>query len=144
MELKSTAFENQMPIPKKYTYDGDDISPPLSISDVPKDAQSFALIVDDPDAPTGTFDHWVAWNISPEKVEFSEGESVPMQGKNDFGELRYRGPAPPPGGPHRYFFKLYALNAMLELEEGATKEDLESAIEGHILDQAELIGTYQR
>ena len=144
MELKSKAFKNKETIPTKYTCDGKDVSPPLSFIDIPKNTKSLAVIVDDPDAPMGIFDHWVAWNLAPDTTELSEGASVPNQGKNDFGEVKYRGPCPPSGTPHRYFFKAYALDSVLKLEDGIRKEELESAMEGHILDHAELIGIYQR
>jgi len=144
VELKSSAFTHKGKIPSKYTYDGKDVSPPLSIGGIPKKAKSIAVVVDDPDAPMGIFDHWIAWNLSPQQSEIGEGLKAPQQGKNDFGELGYRGPCPPPGSPHRYFFKVYALDSVLELPSGARKQELEKAMEGHILDQAELIGLYQR
>lgn len=144
MKLESSAFKNGQPIPKKYTCSGNDTSPPLRIVDAPKGTKSFALIVDDPDAPSGTFDHWLAWNISSTTQELTEGVKVPNQGENGFGDLRYRGPCPPPGKPHRYFFKLYALDTMLTLKDGVSKAQLEHALEGHILGQAELMGTFQR
>lgn len=144
MKISSSAFVHGKPIPSKYTCSGSDVSPPLAISDVPEGTQSLALIMDDPDAPMGTFVHWVAWNIPSNTKELSEGGKVPNQGKNDFKNNRYGGPCPPPGKPHRYFFKLYALDTKISLPEGASKKQLESAIEGHILEKAELVGTFQR
>lgn len=144
MEIKSPAFEHGQPIPKKYTCDGEDVSPPLTFSGVPNDAKSLALVVDDPDAPLGVFDHWIVWNLDPDLKELPENASVEKQGKNDFGESKYRGPCPPPGPAHRYRFKVYALDAMLDLPEGARKKELEKAMEGHILAKGELIGTYSR
>ena len=143
--LKSSAFEDSSNIPPKYTCDGEDINPPLSISDIPEDAQSLVLIVDDPDAPMGTFCHWTVWNISPQTSEISEN-SVPesaVEGKTDFGKTGYGGPCPP-SGTHRYFFKVFALDAKLNLPAGASKAEIEKAMEGHILGKAELIGLYSR
>jgi Raf kinase inhibitor-like YbhB/YbcL family protein len=143
--LASDAFENDQEIPRRYTCEGDDRSPPLSWSELPEGARSLALIVDDPDAPGGTFTHWLAWAIDPESGGLGEGEIAPVEGRNDFGTVGYRGPCPPPGhGPHRYFFRLYALDADIELERGAGRRDLERALEGHVVGGAELIGRYER
>ena len=144
MKIKSSAFANHQPIPKKYTCEGSDTSPPLEFSDIPAGTKSLAIIVDDPDAPSGTFDHWIAWNISPTTGNLSEGVTLSFQGKNGFGKAHYGGPCPPPGAPHRYFFKLYALDTTLSLSNGITKKELEKAMKGHILEKAELVGTYQR
>lgn len=144
MLIESPAFEAHQPIPKKFTCEGEDVSPPLVIQEIPKGAKSLVLIVDDPDAPRGVWVHWLAWNIDPSTGKFDEGSSVPMQGRNDFGELDYRGPCPPKGNPHRYFFKLYALDAKLNLPAGSDKKQLEDAMKVHILGHAELVGTYQR
>lgn len=144
MKLSSAAFENNTMIPTEYTCDGQDISPPLSISGVPNKAKSLALVMDDPDAPGGTFTHWVVWNILPDKTEFVKGEKISFpQGTTSFGSIGYGGPCPP-SGVHRYNFKLYALNTMLDLEEGSTKKDLERAMTGKIMEQATLIGKYSR
>ena len=150
MELTSSAFSANQQIPSKYTCDGDDISPPLSWNEPPAGTQSFALICDDPDAPVGTFVHWVWFNIPadtreiPESISNEANPSVGgIQGKNNFGKLGYGGPCPP-GGNHRYFFKLYALDTQLSLEAGANKAQVLEAMEGHILANAELIGMYQR
>lgn len=150
MELKSLAFEAGGIIPKKYTCDGPDVSPPLSWADVPAGTKSLALIADDPDAPMGTWVHWVAWNI-PATGRALE-EDVPTrdvlpngmkQGTTDFRRIGYGGPCPP-SGTHRYFFKLYALDTTLNLPPSTTKKDLEKAMQGRILKQAELMGKYAR
>lgn len=144
MKIESTAFVHHHPIPKKYTGDGEDVSPPLSFLDVPQGAKSLALIVDDPDAPRGTFDHWIVWNLPPDTKMLPEGAKVPRQGLNHFDEQRYRGPLPPKGPLHRYFFKAFALDTLIDLPNGSTKEELQDAMEGHILGKTELVGTYQR
>jgi len=144
IKLLSSAFEDGEAIPSEYTCDGSDISPPLSFSSIPENTKSLALIVDDPDAPTGTWVHWLVWNIPANKSSFSKGENITFpQGKNDFGDLNYGGPCPP-SGTHRYFFKLYAVDTMLNINEGATKEQLELSMSGHIIEEAQLIGTYSR
>jgi len=144
MKLTSSAFENNQDMPSEFTCDGDSISPPLTISEVPENAKTLALISDDPDAPAGTWVHWVVWNIPPDTKEITKGtEPQGIQGKTDFGRTGYGAPCPP-SGTHRYFFKLYALDTELSLPEGSTKEDLEKAMEGHVLAQAQLMGTYQR
>ena len=151
MQLTSTAFTEGAAIPAKHTCDAKDVSPPLRWSGVPAGTKSLALIADDPDAPVGTWVHWVLYDLPAGTSEL--GEDVPKsqyvaggakQGINDFRRLGYGGPAPPKGKAHRYFFKLYALDAMLDLKPGLTKKDLEKAMEKHILAQAQLIGTYQR
>jgi Raf kinase inhibitor-like YbhB/YbcL family protein len=151
MQLTSTAFAEGAAIPAKYTCDATNVSPPLKWSGAPAGAKSLALIVDDPDAPAGTWVHWVLYDLPASTSELAE--DVPKsqyvaggakQGLNDFRRLGYGGPCPPHGKPHRYFFKLYALDAVLELKPGLTKKDLESAMEKHILARAELMGTYQR
>jgi Raf kinase inhibitor-like YbhB/YbcL family protein len=150
MELKSSAFAAGGMIPKQYTCDGQDIAPPLSWSNVPAKTKSLALIADDPDAPMGTWVHWVMWNIPP--TVRALGEHLPKtdtlpngikQGMTDFKRIGYGGPCPP-SGTHRYFFKLYALDTTLNLPPTTTKKDLEKAMQGHILQQAELMGKYTR
>ncbi len=144
MKITSSAFENNGIIPSEYTCDGDDISPPLAISDVPKNSKSLAIIMDDPDAPMGTFTHWLVWNISPQKTQFAAAEAIVFpQGRTSFGNTSYGGPCPP-GGTHRYFFKLYALDETLHLKAGASKADLEKAMRGHVVSEATLIGKYSR
>lgn len=144
MEIHSAAFEDRKPIPKKHTCEGQDVSPPLHFDNIPTGAKTLALIMDDPDAPMGTFVHWVVWNLPPNVADLTEGATVPNQGKNHFKEAKYRGPCPPKGAPHRYYFKVYALDARIDLPNGSTKEQLEDAMEGHILAKAELVGMYQR
>ena len=148
--LTSSAFQQGQPIPKPYAKAGDNRSPPLAWSDVPKDVKSFALICEDPDAPGGTFVHWVIWNIPGAARELPEGtptdESMrdgTRQGKNGSGGVGYTGPDPP-SGLHHYFFKLYALDTKLELPEAATRGDLESAMRSHVLGHGQLMGTYQK
>jgi Raf kinase inhibitor-like YbhB/YbcL family protein len=145
MTLSSPAFQGNGLIPSKHTCDGRDTSPPLSIGNMPEGTKSLALIVDDPDAPAGTWVHWVVWNIPPGTREIPEG-SAPAgaaQGLNDFRKRGYGGPCPP-SGTHRYFFKLYALDSRLDPGRDATKADLESAMKGHLLGKAELVGIYSR
>jgi Raf kinase inhibitor-like YbhB/YbcL family protein len=150
MRIESSAFSEGGRIPRRHTCDGKDVSPPLSWSGTPEGAKSLALICDDPDAPGKTWVHWVVFNIPPAARQLPEGiapgEIIPgggTQGKNDFRKLGYGGPCPP-GGTHRYQFKLYALDAELALPAGATKAELEDAIEGHVLGQATLTGNYSR
>ena len=146
MQVSSSAVTEGTPIPKKYTADGADVSPPLQWQGTPPTAKSFALICDDPDAPRGTWVHWVLFNLPAEKTELPEGvpTTVGVQGKNDFGNLGYGGPSPPKGKPHRYFFKIYALDAVLDLKSGISKAQLEKAMAGHTLAQGQLMGTYGR
>jgi Raf kinase inhibitor-like YbhB/YbcL family protein len=145
MQITSTAFSENTSIPSLYTCDAKGINPPLTFSDVPNDAKSLALIVDDPDAPMGTFVHWVVYNIPVTTTEVEEGNGIPGSetGKNGMGKEAFIGPCPP-NGQHRYFFKLYALDTTLSLDPGATKEDVEQAIQGHILSEAQLVGLYKR
>jgi hypothetical protein len=136
----------------KHTCDGADVSPPLAWADSPANVKTFALVMDDPDAPMGTWVHWVLWNLPatvaslPENVPKTETLKFggALQGNNTWPRIGYSGPCPPPGKPHRYYFKLYALDASLSLKAGATKADLERAMEGHIRDQAQVMGTYGR
>ncbi len=150
-ELKSTAFSAGGDIPQKFSCDGEDVSPALTWSDPPAGTESMALIADDPDAPMGTWVHWVAYDLPaearrlPERVaRRNEIQGGGRQGVNDFPTIGYRGPCPPAGKPHRYFFKLYALDRKLNLKAGASKQDVEKAMQGHILGKAELVGRYQR
>ncbi len=149
--LTSSAFRSGEAIPAQYTCDGQSVSPALSWSGVPQNTRAFALVVDDPDAPSGTFTHWVAFNIPadarglPENVAKTDRmDNGGIQGRNSSGRLGFTGPCPPPGNPHHYHFMLYALDAPLNLQPGATKQDVLKAAEGHILAQAELVGTYHR
>ena len=142
--IKSSAFEKNTKIPSKYTCDGDDINPPLTFEGVPKEAKTLVLIVDDPDAPRGTFDHWVVWNI-PASISKIEENNAPsgIEGLNGAGKAGYFGPCPP-SGTHRYFFKVYALDTSLSLGAHSRKKDVEVAMEGHVLAKGELIGLYRR
>ncbi len=145
LKLSSPSFKHNGSIPVKYTCDGKDINPPLTIENIPSNAKSLALIVDDPDAPAGTWVHWVLWNIGPATKEISENAVPPgaLQGINDFRKHDYGGPCPP-SGTHRYFFKLYALDVMLSLGPKTNKAELERAMKGHIIVQCELVGLYKR
>lgn len=145
MQISSPAFTHNSDIPALYTCDGADRSPPLQISSVPSGAKSLVLIHDDPDAPMGTWVHWLLWNIDPKTEEIPE-DSVPpgaVEGTTSWGKTGYGGPCPP-SGTHRYFFKLYALDTLLALPPNAGKEKLEAAMQGHILAQGELVGLYGR
>jgi Raf kinase inhibitor-like YbhB/YbcL family protein len=146
MRLASPAFDEGAAIPQKFTGDGMDVSPPLKWTDAPRETRSFALICDDPDAPRGTWVHWVLFNIPADAAGLEEGGRTDgaRHGKNDFGKLGYGGPAPPRGKPHRYQFKLYALDTTLDLPEGSTKQQVEGAIKGHVVANAPLMGTYGR
>lgn len=143
MKLTSPAFEANELIPAKYTCDGEDISPPLHIEDMPDDTTTFTLIVDDPDAPAGTWDHWILFNIPGDTTDIAEDSIPGSQAVNSFKKNDYGGPCPP-SGIHRYFFKLYALDTKLDLPVNAKKTDVEKAMKGHILAQAELIARYQQ
>lgn len=151
MSISSPSFLGGGEIPKKFTCDGIDVSPQLTWTEPPSGTKSFALLVDDPDAPVGNWNHWALWNLPasarglPENVR--KEASLPdgmQQGRNDFRKTGYNGPCPPPGKPHRYYFKLFALDTTLELRAEAGKRELEAAMKGHILDQAEWMGRYGR
>jgi Raf kinase inhibitor-like YbhB/YbcL family protein len=151
MQLTSTAFTEGSAIPAKYTCDGKNVSPPLKWTGVPAGTKSLVLIVDDPDAPVGTWVHWVLYDLPVTATELAEDMPKSQfvaggakQGLNDFRHLGYGGPCPPHGKAHWYFFKLYALEVVLDLKPGLTKKDLERAMEKHILAQGQLMGTYQR
>ncbi|OIO37874.1 MAG: phosphatidylethanolamine-binding protein [Candidatus Omnitrophica bacterium CG1_02_49_10] len=151
LEISSNSFQNNEYIPKRYTGEGEDTSPHLSWNDVPEGTKSFAMINDDPDAPMGTWIHWIMYDIPAAVDRLDEAISKDAiladgskQGITSFGRVGYGGPMPPPGKPHRYFFKLYALDINLNLKEGATKKELLKAMEGHILAEAQLVGLYKR
>ena len=151
LKLSSNSFAPGETIPKPFTCDGEDRSPELHWSDPPAGTKSFALIADDPDAPVGTWVHWVLFNLSPQTRNLPEDlpkkdslEGGATQGQNDFHRTGYGGPCPPPGKPHRYFFKLYALDSVVSVDSRATKSDLERVMKGHILGQGELMGRYGR
>lgn len=143
--LTSQVFKEGASIPSKYTCDGENVSPPLKWEGVPQGTKSFVLIVDDPDAPAKVWTHWVLYNIPPTNTECREGKapSGALEGVNDFGEIGYGGPCPP-SGTHRYFFKLYALDQLLSIPQGATKLQVEKAIKPHVLGEVQLIGTYKK
>ena len=151
LTVLSSAFQEGSEIPARYTCEGQDVSPALTWEEPPAETQSFALIMDDPDAPGGVFTHWVLFNLPADSRGLSE--AVPtqpqlpdgsLQGKNDFGRIGYGGPCPPPGRPHRYQFTLYALDQTLDLKAGASKKQVIDAMREHILAQGRLTGTYQR
>src|SRR3989338_900721 len=145
MLIASAAFERNSSIPKKNTCVGENVNPPLTFSGVPENAKSLSLIMDDPDAPRGTWVHWTMWNIDPSTINISVG-SVPagaVEGTTSSGKSGYGGPCPP-SGTHHYYFKLYALDTTLNLNKSLEKQGLESAMEGHVLGQAELVGLYSR
>lgn len=151
MQITSPAFKPEQMIPEKFTCKGPDLSPALAWTGTPAGTKSFALIVDDPDAPAGTWVHWVVWNIPVSVTEFMEGmpkdpelKDGTRQGLNDFRKVGYNGPCPPPGAPHRYYFRLYALNATLDLKAGASRAQLDRALAGKVIDHAELMGKFKR
>lgn len=142
MKLTSPVFEHGRAIPAKFTCDGENVSPPLEIEDAPEKAKTLALIVDDPDAPAGTWLHWLLYDVAL-RSSIGEGEVPGKQGMNDFGRKDYGGPCPP-SGQHRYFFRLYALDTELNLPEGASRDEVEKAMADHVLAKAELMGLYER
>jgi Raf kinase inhibitor-like YbhB/YbcL family protein len=149
--LKSSAFASGAEIPKKFTCEDADVSPPLEWSGAPAKTASFALIMDDPDAPNGTWVHWVLWNVPPNAHSLPEAlpkreqlDDGGRQGRNSSRNVGYNGPCPPPGKPHRYFFRLYALDGKLDLAPGATRKELDDAMKGHILGETEYMGTFRR
>ena len=142
LTVSSTAFQSNGMIPSKYTCDGTNINPPLKIAGAPSGAKSLAIILEDPDAPNGTFVHWVTWNIKPTDM-IAENFAIGIQGNNGAGKLGYMGPCPPTG-THHYHFKVYALDAMLDLKAGADKKTLEAAMQNHVVGYGELIGTYAK
>lgn len=155
LRFTSAAFSSQESIPREYTCEGADVSPPLEWNAVPDGTESLVLIVDDPDAPGQTFTHWVLFNVPSTETslprdlqvdaQFGGADPAPREGKNDFGDVGYGGPCPPPGdGEHRYFFRLFAVDRTLDLDAGVSKAEVLSAIEDHVLDQAEVVGTYER
>ena len=144
LKVTSSAFQEGGNIPSKFTCDGENTSPPLQIADIPSEAKSLALVVDDPDAPSGLFTHWAVWNIPPQTTAVGEGNAPKgVQGTNDFGKSGYGGPCPP-SGTHRYYFKVFALDRELDLPFGAKRGQLDAAMKGHVVAQGELIGRYSR
>jgi len=145
MKVSSPSFSDGGYIPQKYTCDGENIFPTLKFSNIPEKAKSLVIIMDDPDAPGGTFTHWIVWNIPANVTEIKEGADLNYpQGENDFGDIGYGGPCPPKGTTHRYYFRVYALDTFLNLPEGATRSDLVKAMSGHIVAKATLMGRYGR
>jgi hypothetical protein len=144
MKITSSAFQEGAHIPSKFTCDAGNTSPPLQIAGVPTGAKSLALIVDDPDAPSGLFTHWMIWNISPQTNAVTEGNMPKgVLGTNDFGRSDYGGPCPP-SGMHRYYFRIFALDRELDLPSGAKRSQLDAAMKGHVVAQGELMGRYSR
>jgi Raf kinase inhibitor-like YbhB/YbcL family protein len=144
MKITSSAFQEGANIPSQFTCDGAGTSPPLQIADIPSEAKSLALIVDDPDAPSGLFTHWMVWNIPPQTSAVGEGNTPKgVQGTNDFGKSGYGGPCPP-SGTHRYYFKIFALDRELDLPFGAKRGQVDAAMKGHVVAQGELMGRYSR
>lgn len=145
LKISSTSFKEGERIPLKHTCDGENLSPQLTIEHVPKDTKCLVLVVEDPDAPLGVFSHYLVFNIPPHKTEFLEGETLSYpHAKNDFGKMSYMGPCPPPGNPHRYYFKVYAMDEEINLPEGCSKRELKKIMTGHVIDEATLIGIYGR
>jgi len=149
--IHTAAFTHGSEIPARYTCSGADISPALIWDGAPQGTQSFALITDDPDAPSGTFTHWVMYDVPAQSKGLAQDvpkherlDDGTLQGRNSFDHIGYSGPCPPPGKPHRYYFKLYALDAKISLPPGAARQQVEAAIKGHVLAQAELMGTFKR
>ena len=144
MKITSSAFTEGGNIPGKFTCDGSNTSPPLKIEGVPAEAKALALIVDDPDAPGGLFTHWLVWNIDPKTEIIAEGSSpAGIEGRSGFGKTGYGGPCPP-SGTHRYFFKVFALDQQLDLKAGASRKEVDAAMKGHVIGQAQLMGRYAR
>lgn len=142
LQLTSSSFENNGNIPQKYTCKGEDISPPLTLKNVPPGAKSLVLTVSDPDAPGGTWSHWIVYNIPPDTAQIDQNTSPGTAGLNDFEKYAYDGPCPPYGRPHHYIFRLYALDTLLTINEKPTLSNVEKAIQGHIIAQTELVGIY--
>lgn len=149
--LTTSAFAPGAAIPNRYTCQGEDISPALEWKDAPAKTASFALIMDDPDAPSGVWVHWVVWNVPRSATSLQQAlpkdgrlNDGPQQGRNSFGKTGYNGPCPPPGQTHRYFFRLYALDGKVNPSDGADRSQLDAAMKGHVLAQAEYMGTFHR
>ena len=141
--VRSSVFESNKLIPARYSCDGDDVNPPLTVENVPDGTKSLVLIIDDPDAAIGVWNHWLVWNIPAGIREITENSVPGIEGTNTGGRRRYGGPCPP-SGTHRYFFKVYALDIELDLDAGSKKKDVENAMRGHVLAEGELLGLYRR
>lgn len=144
LTVTSPAFQPNQHIPNKYSCDYEDINPPINIEGIPEGTKSLALIIDDPDAPSGIFDHWIIWNISPSQNNIAEHTAPGTEGLNSMGEHGYTGPCPPPGKPHHYNFKVYAVDAQLGIGTNSDKKALEKALKGHVLAEGKLIGLFSR
>lgn len=146
--VSSPAFDHGQQIPRRHTCDGDDLSPPIHIAEAPDDTRSYAILMEDPDSPGGTFVHWLAWNLQGDTSEIPEGADIPRmggrEGNNGFRDTGYSGPCPPPGGAHRYFLRVFALSDPLELTRGVGRSQLEAAMRGKVLAEGTIMGTYQR
>lgn len=142
MQLVSPAFKDQQSLPEKFTCKGDNFSPPLHFKNVPQGTESLALLVDDPDSPSGTFIHWLIWNVEPDTTKIAERSGLGFRGRNDFGVIGYKGPCSPIGKSHRYVFHLYALDKILNLPDGASRREVERAMQGHILESAQLTALF--
>jgi len=142
LKVTSPAFDENQSIPEEYTCKGEGINPPLSIEEIPEGTKSLTLIMDDPDAPGGTFDHWVVWNISPSQQKIAKNTAPGIEGLNSDKERGYTPPCPPPGKPHRYIFRVYALDIMLTLDAKSNKKDLEKAVKGNVLAEGKLTGLF--
>ena len=144
LTVKSPAFKHNEPIPEKYSLEGNNVSPPIAISGVPIHVLSICIIVDDPDAPLGDFVHWIAWDLDPDSKRIKTGAKLEFQGRNDYGKIGWGGPCPTPGRPHHYHFKGYAVDKFIRLPPGSTKSQLLKEMEGHILGEGLLVGTFER
>lgn len=142
LTVTSPAFKDKERIPAKYTCEGENINPPIQVTDIPAGTKSFVLIIEDPDAPGATFDHWVMWNIPPDG-SIQENSAPGVQGSNSSGQNSYKGPCPP-SGTHRYFFKIYALDTVLDLSPGSDKKAVEKAMKDHVLSDGSLLGLYEK
>lgn len=142
LRVRSVAFSHGGHIPPKYTCEGENVNPPLEVSDLPENTKSLAVIVEDPDAPRGVYDHWVVWNIPPDEA-ISENSRPGITGRNSFGNMGYGGPCPP-SGSHRYFFKVFALDSSLDIPTGSDKKVLQEAMKNHVLASGELMAQYQK
>jgi len=145
MKITSPAFQEGGVIPEKFSKNGRNVSPELRIEGTPAEAKSLALIVDDPDAPVGLFTHWLVWNIDPKTTDIAEGSALAgvVQGNNDFGDIGYGGPQPP-SGTHRYYFKVFALDRVLDLKPGAKRKEVDAAMKGHVIAQGQTMGRYSK
>ncbi len=143
LQIKSSAFESGAYIPSRYTCEGDNVNPPITIENIPVGTKSLVIIIEDPDAAKGTFNHWTIWNIRP-VVNIIENTAPGVEGKNGFGTMSYQGPCPPEGTAHRYFFKVYGLDTLLDLSTGSDSHKVENAMKDHVVAEGTLMGLYKR